>query len=144
VLRTGHAPGADQAFERGAGRQAEVYLPWPMFEYAADIYAASVMDRPTRAAYDLAAQHHPVWDSLSRGARALHARNCHQILGRDLQTPVRFVLCWHRGRGGTMQAVRLATARQIPVFNLAESETRWRVERLIEHYLALSDPAAAL
>jgi hypothetical protein len=143
TLRSGHAPGADQAFGRGAGRQAEVYLPWPTFERAVDIEAASIMERPNDAAYALAAQHHPAWDSLSRGARALHARNCHQILGRDLATPVGFVLCWHQGSGGTMQAVRLAQARGIRVFNLADGETLWRVQRMIEHYRVESDPDAA-
>lgn len=144
MLRSGHAPGADQAFEGGAGRQAEVYLPWPSFESATDIYAASIMERPIDAAYDLAAEHHPGWLRLSRGSRALHARNCHQILGRDLQTPCGFVLCWHEGTGGTMQAVRLARAREIPVFNLADGLTRWRVERMIEDYLVASDPAEGL
>lgn len=32
TLRSGHAPGADQAFERGAAHRAEIYLPWPDFE----------------------------------------------------------------------------------------------------------------
>jgi hypothetical protein len=144
VLRSGHAPGADQAFEGGADRQAEVYLPWPTFELATDINAAFILDRPTRAAFDLAAEHHPNWSALSHGSRCLHARNCHQVLGADLQTPCRFVLCWHEGTGGTMQAVRLAKACSIPVFNLADGLTRWRVERMVEDYLALSHPAESL
>jgi hypothetical protein len=32
TLRSGHAAGSDQAFERGAGTRAEIYLPWPTFE----------------------------------------------------------------------------------------------------------------
>jgi hypothetical protein len=27
---------------------------------------------------------HPAWSRLTRGVRALHARNCHQVLGADL------------------------------------------------------------
>lgn len=60
----------------------------------------------------------------------LMARNANQILGDDLQTPVNFVICAASGskfndngeiydvKGGTGQAVRIAYANKIPVFNL--------------------------
>ena len=140
TLRSGHAPGMDQAFECGAGRNAEIYLPWPTFEQSEPLSADVIVDRPSDAAYELAAQHHPHWAALTRGGRALQARNCHQVLGRDLASPAAFVLCWTsdgsldgrgRGAGGTGQALRLAAALGVPRFNLERPEHRYRIEALL-------------
>lgn len=99
VLRTGMAAGADQAFYRGASTHGafELYLPWPTFE--ADAHAPRrsseqfVLGKPTPAAYELAARFHPAWSRLTRAVRALHARNAHQVLGADLESPaLRLVL----------------------------------------------------
>lgn len=136
ILRSGHAPGADQAFEAGAGSQAEVYLPWPGFERSVPLVAQTVVERPHPAAFELATEHHPGWEYLPRGARALHARNAHQVLGADLRTPVSFVLCWTSdgsldGRGadtgGTGQALRMAAARGVTVYNLCRADHAQRV-----------------
>lgn len=140
TLRSGHAPGADQAFERGAGTRAEVYLPWARFESVVTPTAHYVQSRPTPEAVAMAAEHHPAWDRLGQGARSLHARNCHQILGRNLDDPVAFVVCWTPdgattnpgpSTGGTGQALRLAAAHQIAVFNLARAEDLERIQRFI-------------
>lgn len=129
VLRTGHAPGADQAFEIGAADAAEIYLPWANFEKAAHLHPmAHVQTRPTSAAYEIAKEFHPNWGVMGNGARSLHARNSHQILGRDLKTPTKFVVCWHMGRGGTQQAIRIADHHDIPVFNLADRLVREETE----------------
>jgi hypothetical protein len=146
VLRTGLAPGADQAFYLAARNvgPVELFLPWPRFERGIrdltrelDTHA---LGRATDAARQLAEQHHPAWGRLTEGARRLHARNCHQILGADLSRPARFVLCWTpdasldgRGSrvGGTGQALRLAHQHQITVFNLANTEHRQRVTRTV-------------
>jgi len=142
VLRTGMATGADQAFYRGASTRGplELYLPWPTFEAGAYSPAEGpeqfVLDEPSPAAYELAARFHPAWSRLTRGVRALHARNCHQVLGADLASPARFVVCWTpdgslngRGRqvGGTGQALRIARDHDIPVFNLARPDHRQRL-----------------
>ncbi len=140
TLRSGHAPGADQAFERGAGQDAEIYLPWASFERAVCCSAGYTQPAPSPEALQLAGQHHPAWDRLKPAVRSLHARNCHQILGRDLSDPVAFVVCWTPdgattspgpSTGGTGQALRLANANSIPVFNLARLEHLTRVESFI-------------
>ena len=140
TLRSGHAQGADQAFERGAGTRAEVYLPWPTFEQSVRCDAIYMQPSPSEQAIALAAQHHPAWGRLGRGPRALRARNCHQILGRELNDPASFVVCWTPdgattepgpSTGGTGQALRIAAARSIPVFNLALPEHLARIERFI-------------
>jgi len=147
VLRTGLAPGADQAFylaAREAG-SVELFLPWASFEQAVRDPARELdthtMDRASAAARQLARTHHPAWGRLTEGVRRLHARNCHQILGPDLDSPARFVLCWTpdgsldgRGQrvGGTGQALRLAHECQIPILNLARPDHRQRVSDWLE------------
>jgi hypothetical protein len=138
VLRTGMSPGADQAFYKGArsaGGGVELFLPWPGFEAGArlDGEGAEVceLSRPSARAYELAERHHPGWGRLGAAARHLLARDGHQVLGADLATAVGFVVCWTadgsldgagRGAGGTGQALRIARAERVPVFNLARPE----------------------
>lgn len=91
----------------------------------------------------MAAGFHPAWSRLSSGVRHLHARNCHQVLGRDLNAPARFVVRWTpdgsldgRGQrvGGTGQALRIAHHHGISVFNLARPEHLTRVRAaLVAH-----------
>lgn len=49
---------------------------------------------PSRDALILASAVHPVWIKLSWGAQKLHARNCQQVLGADLNDPVDVLVCW--------------------------------------------------
>jgi len=131
TLRSGHADGADLAFERGAGSQTEIYLPWTSFNAHWPI-AGQRFAAPTQTALAMAKDYHPAWKACSSGARLLHARNVHQILGPDLQEPVKFVLCWTpdgQDSGGTGQALRLARKNGIPVFNLYDPETHARLSR---------------
>jgi hypothetical protein len=138
ILRTGHAPGADQAFECGAEDRAQIFLPWRSFEQDTPFYAVrdeqyhtnfpSIFDQPTEEAYRIAMEHHPAWHALSNGAASLHARNVHQILGPNLArpTPVEFVICWTpdgQASGGTGQAMRIAEAHEIPIWNLYDEDT---------------------
>ncbi len=117
VLRSGGADGADSAFESGA-EHAHIFLPWKGFNgNKSDLYP------PTPAAFEMAAKFHPAWDKCTRGARALHARNCYQMLGQCLCEPSKFVVCWHDGSGGTLQAIRIANAHDIQVFNLKYTGT---------------------
>jgi hypothetical protein len=134
TLRSGHAPGMDQAFEQGAGERAEAFLPWSSFEQKIPLRAGVVQQAPSDLAYRIAARFHPAWELLSRGSAALHARNVHQVLGADCVSPVQFVLCWTPGggpHGGTGQAMRIAKAHDIPVFNLWEDNARLRVETML-------------
>lgn len=137
TLHSGHAPGADQAFARGAGDAAVIFLPWPMFERKVPKHGR-IHDNPRPKAYDMAKEIHPRWEDVKPGAKALHARNMHQVLGWDLQTPVTFVLCWTPRAlviGGTATAIRTANAWGVEVRNLANPEVLWRVERMIETVL---------
>lgn len=141
VLRSGAAEGADSAFELGCsevGGQSEIWLPWPGFRQHSDTGFF-----PSARHFDAVSKIHPAWGRLSRGPRALHARNVGQVLGQDLASPVSFVLCWtpdgcedSRSRtadtGGTGTAIVLASSLGIPVFNLRNESAK---DRLGEHVL---------
>lgn len=109
LLRSGGAKGADRAFERSH--------PNPLTK---SIFRA---DDATPEAYDLAAKYHPAWERCDQYAQALHARNGMILLGQYLNDPVDFVVCWTPGAqvvGGTAQALRLAEAYRIKVYNAAD------------------------
>lgn len=117
TLRSGGAQGADTAFELGAQLRKEIYLPWRRFN-GNDSHLFQI----DQLAYAMARRYHPAWDRCSPAARKFHARNCYQMLGRDLATPADFVLCWTPNGapvGGTGQALRIADDYQIPVINMA-------------------------
>jgi hypothetical protein len=47
------------------------------------------------------------------------------VLGHDLRSPSRFVVCWTadgRATGGTGQAIRIAEAYAVPVFNFGRTD----------------------
>lgn len=99
TLRSGAAPGADSAFEEGAvasGGKTEIWVPWKGFnQHRSTLF-------PTPEAFALAEKHHPAWASCKQGARALHARNGHQVLGASLSDPVDFIVCWTKGGTGVV------------------------------------------
>src|SRR5690606_24053369 len=108
-LRSGGARGADSGFEQGAGAHKDILR-------ARDA-------TPEMMAH--AEQYHPRWDRCTPKGRQLHGRNSGIILGRDLKSPVDFVICWTEGGelvGGTAQGIRVAKAYDIPVFNLGAPE----------------------
>ena len=106
TLRSGGAVGADIAFERGATER--------------EILRAHDTDSHPEWV-DHASGFHPAWDKCSNYAKKLHARNSAIILGKGLDAPVSFVVCWTKdgkATGGTGQALRIAERLSIPIFNL--------------------------
>lgn len=121
TLRSGHAPGADIAFEDGATR-ANIYLPWFRFNGSESPHY-SICDR----AYAMARLVHPAWDRCSAAAKKLHARNVYQVHGHLFTEPSKMLICWTKDgmpTGGTATAIRLAEMADIPVFNLYHKDTR--------------------
>jgi hypothetical protein len=106
-LRSGGALRANRAFEMGAGEQKQIFLA-KHSKHHPDWYA-------------MAEQFHPAWERCNPTARALHARNCPIVLGENLDDAVNFIACWTpdgKASGGTGQALRVAAAHGIKVFNL--------------------------
>jgi hypothetical protein len=138
TLRSGAAPGADAAFEAGCtanNGKMEIYIPWTGFadREASETVHVGVSPQALR----IAQKHHPNWNACQFGARRLHGRNVYQILGLDLKTPVDFVVCWTKGGkrgGGTGQALRIAEALKIPIFDLAVPAAMDALEEFIRRH----------
>lgn len=150
TLRSGAAPGADTAFEAGhreacGAERLEIYLPWAAFERETRArrgwVGGVVYDKPSYEAEAIAARAHPRWAYLGNGARLLQSRNSYQVLGRELDDPVRFVLCWTpdgatskttQQTGGTGQAIRLAARLGVQTMNLQRDDHRRAWERWLD------------
>lgn len=120
TLRSGGAEGADSAFEHGCDKGnggKEIYLPWEGFNGN----QSELCMIPT-GAFVIAQKFHPNWGACSYTVKLFHARNVMQVLGLHLDIPSAFVVCWTpdgRGEGGTGQALRIARAYDITIFDLA-------------------------
>lgn len=137
TLRSGGAGGSDTSFEEGAllslrPELREIYIPWKSFKCprVGDVYHV-LEDRGSenyRVSMVVARDIHPAWDRLSNGARLLHQRNVHQVMGRDLTKPVKskFLLACSDydkhgvPKGGTRTAWALASRNGIPCFNIRD------------------------
>lgn len=103
-LRSGGAVGCDSEFERHSIKS--------------EIYKAN---SATQESIYYASNFHPKWSACNDYVRKLHGRNSMIILGRDLKTPVKFVICYTfdgTDVGGTGLGIRIAQHNKIPVFNL--------------------------
>lgn len=119
TLVSGGATGADQAFASRIPADRKI------------IYTA---DDATPKAIIAASYYHPAWDRCNSYTRKLHGRNMMILLGKNLDTDVKFILCWTEGglpMGGTGQAIRAAKACKIPVYNLFHTEIQTRLKNLI-------------
>jgi len=139
-LRSGAAQGADAAFEAGVSNPLakQIFLPWRGFNGHETGRCTLSQD-----AMDMAKRFHPGFEHLSIPAKKLMARNSYQILGPDLSDPVLFVLCWtpdgcesaqerQRGTGGTGQAIAMASACSIPVFNMQRPKALDRLREFLD------------
>ena len=130
TLRSGHADGADQAFEAGVLHEEDkdVYLPWRGFNGS-----PSELSTPSAQALKTVAEYHPRPQSLSSAATKLMARNAHQVLGTDMQKPSVMLVCWTpagSGTGGTGQAIRIAHANGIPVYDLGDASQLAKIKKV--------------
>lgn len=129
ILRSGGADGADLFFEEFATRK-EIYLPWKGFNGSdSDLFS------PSPDSHEIAKKYHPAWDRLSSAGQKLMARNSHQVLGIELETPSDFIVCWTEDgkmKGGTSQALRIAKDINIPIFNLYDGDTLTYIKNFLK------------
>lgn len=155
ILRSGGAEGADTAFEDGwweehqsldiytVEQKAELYIPWLGFNNhdlsnfdGCNIFPSQLKN--WEEAKRIASKIHPAWDKLPQGAKILHARNCYQVLGKDLATPSKFLVCWAEvdskkvPKGGTRTAWALAQEYEVPCLNLIFPEDLERINFYLE------------
>ena len=147
TLRSGGADGADTAFYEGwwdayKGNilvpKAEIYLPWSGFNN--HIQGANYLvvkdSHILSEATQIASEIHPAFQNLGHGAKALHTRNCFQVLGSRLDEPSNFLVCYAKRdkksepSGGTRTAIKLAEKYGIKVTNLFVQED---LDRVVEY-----------
>lgn len=131
TLRSGHADGADIAFEEGANNK-EIFLPWKGFNGS-----NSKFTEPTPEAIAVCRKLFRHFPGVSRASRLLLSRNMHQILGPiiDVSPKVKFVICWTedgKASGGTGYAIKAAKHFDIPVYNLYNEVDKIKLAIIIE------------
>jgi len=137
VLRVGGMDGPEDAFEAGA-RNSELHLPWQNFN-----------NRQSKSYFNtdeikcIAKMFHPTYDGLKPAIQAFLCKNVRQVLGKDLRSPVRFVLLWSEDgaessarcnskTGSAGHVISLAAAMKIPVFNLGTPDAEARLKFYLE------------
>lgn len=138
ILRSGRAPGADRAFEHGCDSvrgDKRIYVPYKGAHQVYDESPPQLQILCTPEALKMAEQFHPNWAACSVYDKQYHGRNCHIILGKELNVPAEFVLCWTKdglAQGGTGQGIRVARHYNIPVYDMG-----YDPEGVIAHAISL-------
>lgn len=126
TLRSGHADGADLAFERGS-KKKEVYVPWKSFNNHNE-YFPTFSDELYDYTEQLYNEHkdHSEFGNIKDPVQKLMMRNVYQVLGSDINNPVPsdFLICFadedEKGNpvGGTGFTVYIAKKNNVPIFNI--------------------------
>jgi hypothetical protein len=126
LVRSGHAEGADWAFEQGAQDSCIAFVPWAGFNSQLTSKAKQWTPEYTDELMKTVDQFHPTPERLSPAVRKIMARNACQILGKDsLSDMTQAVVCWTKNAsedGGTAQAIKIAKYHNVPVYNMALTE----------------------
>lgn len=127
-VRSGHADGADYAFEQGAQDHAIVYMPWRGFGSDRPlltkhvVYPKYASGYARQSAKQSVFKFHPRAHSLGDTAMRFMTRNYYQVMGsKTKKKPVNAIVCWTpngSGSGGTGQALRIGQYYDIPVLDL--------------------------
>lgn len=151
ILRSGGAIGADESFQKSVQDYSNIFLPHKNFRKGEGIEGVYIDDRDliSEAMYIMSKHKgHPHWEHMLNSPSQLnnvklHTRNVFQVLGADLCSPSKFLVCWTRdgacsydetsyASGGTGTAIRLASVFNVPIFNLAKAEHELRIQQWIE------------
>lgn len=124
-IYSGHADGADWAFELGAQESCVAFLPWFGFNKHLVSRARLVVVQQNEYLRSIVYQYHPTPKKLSRGAMSLMCRNTFQVLGGTIGQEdfdrAKVVICYTpdgKDSGGTGQAIRIAMSHGIPTLNM--------------------------
>ncbi len=165
ILRSGCATGADAAFEDSLLNphiSTEIYVPNKGFSkkmgtihknyyiIPKEINGTAFESKYREAMRMLMEENmHKAWKHCAENIMDLHNRNMFQALGKDLQTPSKFLVCYTNNReksyeetdintGGTATAINVASKKGIEIFNLSVNEDFIRLSIFIsknEHLL---------
>lgn len=166
ILRSGCAVGADAAFEDALvnpAKTAEIYVPDKSFPFRMGgayknyylvpelIHGLGIDGLYSKATRMIHNQDiHKAWKYCKPYAMKLHNRNMFQVLGQDLATPAKFIVCFTKGQeltyddtniktGGTGTAINAAYLNNIEVFNLSVDAHYLRLRKFIDENKSLID-----
>lgn len=133
-VRSGHAEGADYAFEEGAKDHCIVYLPWYSFNKEAKVVGIPRTHELRDEVLKIVYKHEPYAKDLSDPVKKIKSRNVYQVLGEDLKSPSDVVVCWTIDGdtiGGTGLAIKIAQGHDIPVVNVGKPETAYDLQGIM-------------
>jgi hypothetical protein len=134
-VRSGHADGADYAFEQGALDHCIVYLPWKGFNKDRDVLGVPRASELRDDVLKIVFKHEPYAKDLSQGVQLIKSRNVYQVLGEDLVTPADVVVCWTpEGEvvGGTGLAIKIAQQHNVPIINVGNPDTEKNLNNILQ------------
>jgi len=127
ILRSGRGERADKAFEAGVKDPANKEIFDPRREHLAI----------SEGAIQLVRELHPNPSSAMKYIQFL-GRSAYQILGKNLDKPVKFVVCWSINGdliGGTAMGMRIAMKYYIPIYNMQ----RLTEQQVLDAIASMSD-----
>lgn len=134
-IRSGNAPGADQAWAHGANEvdptRVTLCLPWESFE-ATKMHAQnkriiiSSTSTKHQRFFEAVKETHPHFGKLSAAALLLYARNA--MIVEDVHCVLGSLNPGKPGGGGTGGAFRMAQRNRIVTFNVADAMVRKMIE----------------
>jgi hypothetical protein len=130
--------GADKAFSDGSQNKV-LFGPSSIRNTVKGVASLESYDgNVTNISNEIVKEIHPAPDRLKPGAVKLMARNTNQIFGKNLDSTVDFVLFYAketdnplRPKGGTGQAVEMARRKGIPTINLANSNWKQELDKVL-------------
>lgn len=136
TLRTNGGKGGEEALE-AAVKIKEIHLPWKKFNDH-----DSKFNKTTDSAKSVIRNFAPSFDTLKPAVQIIVASKAHVILGKDLQNPVKFLICWTQDGAETVEernprtgfigvGIALAASLKIPVFNLQKPDALDRLKQFI-------------
>jgi hypothetical protein len=136
TVRTSGGQGPEEYFERVEAK--EVFIPWKNFNGR-----QSKLSRNANEALDVVKRLSPSFDTLKPAVQAIIAVKAHVILGKDLKSPIKFLVVWSQDGAETAKectaktgfvstAIKLADGLKIPVFNLKRPDALERIKARLE------------
>jgi hypothetical protein len=138
TVRTAGGKDGEDAFEKGAGEKLEVHIPWKNFDGRQSAFC-----KTSDEAKNVVRQFSPSFESLSKGVQTIIASKAHVVLGKELNTPILFLVVWSLDGAETKKEctaktgfvstpIKIAESLKIPVFNLKRDDALERIKACIE------------
>ena len=136
TMRTSGNKGVEEIIESLVSNK-EVHVAWKGFNQRETQFT-----RVDKAAIELVGTLHPAFNDLKDSVKTIIARYAHVILGKDLKSPVRCVVCWTEdgaesakevtSRTGVVgHVIILCQSLSIPIHNLVRDNVLIRIEKLL-------------